>query len=202
MQCHNKISKKKQAVAKRTAVKCQAHANCMTQHVTVHWHSSWALLFHLQEATHKNAQRKLTNARCPDHALCRTRSAHAGAGMLFNVQRSQEFIFCLAENHFHDESSLGLSMDLACHLELSELRAHRTTPRMSATAWPHLRSMPPPRPRPGRRKQRPWRPAHGKHVSDLLCPSWSHLLCQRGHMHCNHRRVCTQPDRCYRALSR
>ena len=42
--------------------------------------------------------------------------------MLFNVQRSQEFIFCLAENHFHDESSLGLSMDLACHLELSELR--------------------------------------------------------------------------------
>ena len=108
MQCHNKISKKKQAVAKRTAEKCQAHANCMTQHVTVHWHSCWALLFHLQEATHKNAQRKLTNARCPDHALCRTRSAHAGAGMLFNVQRSQEFIFCLAENHFHDESSLGL----------------------------------------------------------------------------------------------
>jgi hypothetical protein len=42
--------------------------------------------------------------------------------MLFNVQRSQEFIFRLAENHFHDESSLGLSMDLACHLELSELR--------------------------------------------------------------------------------
>ena len=42
--------------------------------------------------------------------------------MVFNVQRSQEFIFCLAENHFHDESSLGLSMDLACHLELSELR--------------------------------------------------------------------------------
>ena len=95
---------------------CQAHANCMTQHVTVHWHSSWALLFHLQEATHKNAQRKLTNARCPDHAFCRTRSAHAGAGMVFNVQRSQEFIFCLAENHFHDESSLGLSLDLACHL--------------------------------------------------------------------------------------
>ena len=94
----------------------------MTQHVTVHWHSCWALLFHLQEATHKNAQRKLTNARCPDHALCRTRSAHAGAGMLFNVQRSQEFIFCLAENHFHDELP-GLSMDLACHLELSELRA-------------------------------------------------------------------------------
>ena len=94
----------------------------MAQHVTVHWHSCWALLFHLQEATHKNAQRKLTNARCPDHALCRTRSAHAGAEMLFNVQRSQEFIFCLAENHFHDESSLGLSMDLACHLELSELR--------------------------------------------------------------------------------
>ena len=60
------------------------------------------------EATHKNAQTKLTNARCPDHAICRTRSAHAGAGMLFNVQRSQEFIFCLAENHFHDESSLGL----------------------------------------------------------------------------------------------
>jgi hypothetical protein len=42
--------------------------------------------------------------------------------MLFNVQRSQEFIFCLAENHFHDEIFLGLSMDLACHLELSELR--------------------------------------------------------------------------------
>jgi hypothetical protein len=42
--------------------------------------------------------------------------------MLFNVQRSQEFIFCLSENHFHDESSLGLSMDLACHLELIELR--------------------------------------------------------------------------------
>ena len=42
--------------------------------------------------------------------------------MLFNVQRSQEFIFCLAENHFHDESSLGLSMDLACHLELRMFR--------------------------------------------------------------------------------
>ena len=94
---------------------CKLH----DQHVTVHWHSCWALLFHLQEATYKNAQR---NARCPDHALYRTRSAHAGAEMLFNVQRSQEFIFCLAENHFHDESSLGLSMDLACHLELSELR--------------------------------------------------------------------------------
>ena len=57
-------------------------------------------------------------------------------------------------------------------LELSELRAHRTTPRMSATVWPHLRSMPPPRPRPGRRKQRPWRPAHGKHVSHL-CQRWT-----------------------------
>ena len=155
----------------------------MTQHVTVHWHSCWALLFHLQEATHKNAQRKLTNARCPDHALCRTRSAHAGAGMLFNVQRSQEFIFCLAENHFHDESSLGLSMDLACHLELSELRAHRTTPRMSATAWPHLRSMPPPRPRPGRRKQRPWRPAHGKH----LLISWARV----GLISCANAGTCT-----------
>jgi hypothetical protein len=26
----------------------------MAQHLTVHWHSYWTLLCHLQEATHKN----------------------------------------------------------------------------------------------------------------------------------------------------
>ena len=34
----------------------------------------------------------------------------------FNEQRSQEFIFCLAENHFHDESSLDCQWTLPATL--------------------------------------------------------------------------------------
>ncbi len=48
-------------------------------------------------------------------------------------------------------------------------RAHRTTPRMSAAARPHSRSMPPPRPRPGRRRQRPWRPAYMVNTRLIFC---------------------------------
>ena len=33
-QRHTNISRKKQAVAKRTAGQCQAHADCMAQHLT------------------------------------------------------------------------------------------------------------------------------------------------------------------------
>ena len=162
----------------------------MAQHVTVHWHSCWALLFHLQEATHKNAKRKHTNARFPDHVLCRTRSAHAGApsGMLFNEQRSQEVIFCLAENHFHEESSLLLPADLACHLEPRTSNHATNVGGCAASFAKHATAAPTAR---AQKTASLASGLYGKHASDLLC--------QRGHMHCNHRRVCTQPDR---ALSR
>ena len=43
-----------------------------------------------------NKQHTLS-AWCPDHVVCRTRSAHEGApsGMLFNELKGQEFIFCM-----------------------------------------------------------------------------------------------------------
>jgi hypothetical protein len=93
MQRHNNISRKKQVVAKRTAVECQAHANCMDQQLTVHWHSCWTMLCDLHEATLTNTKRKITIDWCPDHVVCRTRSAHAvtPSGMLFSEQKSQEF---------------------------------------------------------------------------------------------------------------
>ena len=93
MQRHNNISRKKQVVAKRTAVECQAHANCMDQQLTVHWHSCWTMLCDLHEATLTNTKRKITIDWCPDHVVCRTRSAHAvtPSVMLFSEQKSQEF---------------------------------------------------------------------------------------------------------------
>ena len=77
-----------------------SHANYMAQHLTAHWHSCWTLFCHLQEATHQNTPAKSMlfedqDAWCPDHVVCRTRSADAGApsGMLFNELKGQEFIF-------------------------------------------------------------------------------------------------------------
>ena len=71
----------------------QAHANCMDQQLTVHWHSCWTMLCDLHEATLTNTKRKITIDWCPDHVVCRTRSAHAvtPSGMLFSEQKSQEF---------------------------------------------------------------------------------------------------------------
>ena len=65
----------------------------MDQNLTVHWHSCWTMLCDLQEATLTNTKRKITIAWCPDHVVCRTRSAHAvtPSGMLFSEQKSQEF---------------------------------------------------------------------------------------------------------------
>ena len=69
MQRHNNISRKKQVVAKRTAVECQAHANCMDQQLTVHWHSCWTMLCDLHEATLTNTKRKITIDWCPECGL-------------------------------------------------------------------------------------------------------------------------------------
>ena len=59
-------------------------------------------------------KRKITIDWCPDHVVCRTRSAHEGApsGMLFNELKCQEFIFwmvaALGSCHSRPTSSSGV----------------------------------------------------------------------------------------------
>jgi hypothetical protein len=64
------------------------------------------LLCDLQEATHTNAQGKITIAWYPDHVIGRTRSAHAGApsGMLMMMM---SFI-CSCRNKIGDELHIYL----------------------------------------------------------------------------------------------
>ena len=64
---HNNILRKKQAMAKRTAVLYQAHANCMAQNLTGRWHCCRGLLCDLREASHSNTKEAHNCLpRCPD----------------------------------------------------------------------------------------------------------------------------------------